>query len=136
MLCACGVTKAKARKLAAAYDTAQSPYQFFFKGRLTFLQADRVAKLIDPKRAAEDLVSLFVIDQFLRTQHIVVSQQDVRIAVWNNFGVDYLRVDDEIERLVDLGVVRTIERKGHHQRSSKPEHGLQQVHLETVSFYL
>ena len=112
MLCACGVAKAKARKLAAAYDTAKSPYQFFFKGRLTFLQADRVAKLIDPKCAAEDRVFLFVIDQFLRTQHIVVSQQDIRIAVWNNFGVDYLRVDDEIERLVDLGVVRKIESKG------------------------
>ena len=107
MLCACGVTKAKARTLAAAYDSAKSPYQFFFKGRLTFLQADRVAKLIDPKRASRGPgICLFIIDQFLLTQHIVVRRQDIRSAVWNNFGVDYLRVDDEIERLVDLGVVR------------------------------
>jgi hypothetical protein len=28
-LCACGATKAKARKLAAVYDPTQSPYQFF-----------------------------------------------------------------------------------------------------------
>jgi hypothetical protein len=35
-LCACGVTKAKARRLAEVYDDAKSPYQFFLKGALTF----------------------------------------------------------------------------------------------------
>lgn len=46
--CSCGVTKAKARRLAAVYDQTKSPYQWFFRGALSFLQADRVARLIDP----------------------------------------------------------------------------------------
>jgi hypothetical protein len=67
MLCACGVTKGKARRLAADYDGALGLYQFLYKGQLSFLQADRAARLIDPARAAEDRVTAFVVDQFLTT---------------------------------------------------------------------
>jgi hypothetical protein len=86
MLCACGVTKAKARRLAADYDGAHGLYQFLYKGQLSFLQADRAARLIDPACAAEDRVTAFVVDQFLDNASTIVSQADIRAAVWTNYG--------------------------------------------------
>lgn len=113
-LCACGVSKSKARRLAAVYDPAGSPYQWFLRGALSYLQADRVARLIDPERAVEDRAFLLIIDQFVSQNqtHIIISQREIFSTVWTNFGVGYLDTEPALDRLVALGIVRRIDRPG------------------------
>ena len=100
------MTKGKTRRLAADYDGALGLYQFLYKGQLSFLQADRVARLIDPMRAAEDRVTAFVVDQFLDNASTVVPERDIRLMIWKDFGADYPEVTVALDHLVALDVIK------------------------------
>jgi hypothetical protein len=77
--------------------------------------------LIDAEQAYDDRVLAFIIDQFIDTdvQDIIFAVKDIRGTVWNNFGVGYVETDDgledpvgtALERLIELNVVRKVERK-------------------------
>ena len=100
------VTKGKTRRLAADYDGALGLYQFLYKGQLSFLQADRAARLIDRARATEDKVTAFVVDQFLDNASTIVPERDIRLAIWKDFGADYPEVTAALDRLVTLGAIK------------------------------
>ncbi len=107
-LCSVGATKAAARKLAGTYIETKSPYQFLFKGRLSFLQADRFAHIIDAGRTREDRPMAIAVAKFLESEGTVVARQEIRNAAWMNYQLRYTVVDRALERLVEQGIVRNI----------------------------
>jgi hypothetical protein len=108
-LCAAGEPRAKARELAADFEPDQSPFQFLFAKRQSFIKADRFAKLFDPARRNADRPLAIVINQLLGTPHIVNRITGICKTAWADFGQSHRITKDAIERLKDLDTIQESE---------------------------
>jgi hypothetical protein len=109
LYCAAGISKGKARKLAARFRKSGSPYQHLFTGWLSFLQGDRFAHLLDPGDAKKDRSLAIVIEQFLDSESVVIGRkgkEGLDAQAFKNFGIYPSKVATAVERLIKLGVIQ------------------------------
>jgi hypothetical protein len=110
LLGACDVSRATARKVAANFDPTLTPFQPLFDGLLTFLQGWRFAHLLDPARADEDKALAFIHQCVETGRHSVFSEQEIVHYVYKNFGVGIVGTKPALRELVDLDVLKKIEK--------------------------